>query len=55
MNSVAITATSTTHSIPSTIKADQSLRVVALFSSLGLAVSAYVITLGGDLSAVLLY
>jgi hypothetical protein len=54
MNSFSITATTATHSTPAR-DADQSLWVITLFSGLGLAVSAYVIALGGDLSAVLLY
>jgi hypothetical protein len=55
MNSFSITATGATLSIPSKIKVDQSLWMVTLFSGLGLALSACVIALGGDLSAVLLY
>ncbi len=55
MNSFSITATTATRSIPARVNADQSLWVITLFSGLGLAVSAYVIALGGDLSAVLLY
>jgi hypothetical protein len=55
MNSFSITATGATHSIPSRTKVDQSLWTVTLFSALGLAISACVIGLGGDLSAVLLY
>ena len=55
MNSFSITATGATHSIPSKTKIDQSLWMVTLFSGLGLTLSACVITLGGDLSAVLLY
>jgi hypothetical protein len=55
MNSFSITATTATHSIPSRIKVDQSLWMVALFCGLGLAVSACVLTLGGDLGAALLY
>ena len=55
MNSFSITATGVTQSIPSKTKVDQSLWMVSLFSGLGLALSAYAIALGGDLSAVLLY
>jgi hypothetical protein len=55
LNSFSITATGATLSIPSKIKVDQSLWMVTLFSGLGLALSACVIALGGDLSAVLLY
>jgi hypothetical protein len=54
MNSFSITATAASHSIPSRITVDQSLWVIVLFSSLGLAVSACVVALGGDLSAALL-
>jgi hypothetical protein len=55
MNSFSIAATTTTHSIPAKIKLDQSLWMTALFSSLGLAASACVLMLGGDLGAALLY
>jgi hypothetical protein len=55
MNSSSITATAVPHSIPLRIDADQSFWMIALFSSLGLAVSACVLTLGGDLGAAFLY
>jgi hypothetical protein len=55
MNSFSIAATTATHSVPSGIKVDPSLWMVALFSGTGLLVSAFVLTFGGDIGAVLLY
>lgn len=54
MNSLSITVTAAPHSIPARIKIDQSLWMIALFSSIGLAISACVLALGGDLSAAML-
>ena len=55
MNSFSITAPTATHLVPARIKVDQSLWMITLFSGLGLAISAYVITLGGDPGAALLF